>query len=109
MAKTLFDEFTKQKQYSFHDLWPLFDASTGTPLSEIRNSIVHGEAFSESEFMALSYAAENLQWHLERILLVALGWDIDHSAVSGKALNHYYAYHWQKERKVLDARRSARP
>ena len=109
MAKTLFDEFTKQKQYSFHDLWPLFDASTGTPVSEIRNSIVHGEAFSESEFMALSFAAENLQWHLERILLAALGWDIDHSAVSGKALNHYHAYHWQKERKVLDARRSARP
>lgn len=73
-ARTLFEEFVRQKGYPLNDLWPLY-SGTGTPLSKIRNSIVHGEAFSEGEFMALSYAAENLQWHLERIILIALGWD----------------------------------
>jgi hypothetical protein len=108
-AKTLFEEFVQRKQYHPSDLWPLFDSSKGTPLSEIRNSIVHGEAFSEGEFMALSYAAENLQWHLERLILIALGWDVDKSAVSAKALNRYYAYHWQKEQGTLNKRRTAHP
>lgn len=107
-ARTLFEEFVRQKGYPLNDLWPLY-SDTGTPLSKIRNSIVHGEAFSEGEFVALSYAAENLQWHLERIILIALGWDIEKSTVSGKALNHYYAYHWQKEQNVLDARSSDPP
>ncbi len=91
----VFREFARSRPRDFSDLWPLFTAKHGYSLSQIRNAIVHGEAFAESSFLALSYAAEHLQWYLERIILIALGWDIDRSAVSPQALKNYCAYEWQ--------------
>lgn len=83
-------------------LWPLVDRKKGPPLNDLRNSIVHGEAFSEQEWPALSYAGEHLRWHLERIILVALGWDIEKSTVSDRALRLFTAYQkWEQERNQL--------
>jgi hypothetical protein len=88
-------------------LWPLVDRQAGTPLNDLRNSIVHGEAFSEQEWPALSYAGEHLRWHLERIILVALGWDVERSSVSDRALRLFTAYQkWKQERNQLASRLS---
>ena len=91
----LFNEFARERPRDFSDLWPLVHSSKGTPLLKIRNAIVHGEAFSEDDFPFLSFAAENLRWYLERIILVALGWPIEQSAVSPRALRHDLAYDWK--------------
>jgi hypothetical protein len=66
---------------------------------------VHGEAFSEADWLALSYAGEHLRWYLERIILVALGWDIEKSSVSKTALSRFYAHwKWEEERDKLNLR-----
>jgi hypothetical protein len=93
----LFREFTRQRPRDFSDLWPLVSCSKGSSLLNIRNAIVHGEAFSEEDFLPLSIAAENLQWYLERVILLSLGWDIEHSDVSPGALSRYVAYNWRDE------------
>jgi hypothetical protein len=93
----LFREFTRQCPREFSDLWPLVSCSKGSALLNIRNAIVHGEAFAEEDFMPLSLAAENLQWYLERIILLSLGWNIEESAVSPKVLKRYVAYDWREE------------
>lgn len=88
-------------------LWPLIDRQAGPPLTDLRNAIVHGEAFSEQEWTALSYAGEHLRWHLERIILVALGWDIEKSTVSKGTLGLFTAYqNWQQQRNQLTSRLS---
>lgn len=92
----LYRKFLKKQPKLFDDLWPLLDPRSGAPLVYFRNAIVHGDAFSEEDWLALSYAAENLQWHLERIILVALGWDVEKSAVAAGRLRLFYAHQWQK-------------
>jgi hypothetical protein len=62
---------------------------------------VHGEVFTESDWTALSYAAENLHWLLERIILISLGWDLQNSSVCPAGLRLYVAYQWQKEQQRL--------
>lgn len=90
---------------AFTGLWPLIDRQAGPPLSDLRNAVVHGEAFTEREWTALSYAGEHLRWYLERIILVALGWDIEKSAVSTRALGLFTAYqNWRQERDKLASR-----
>ena len=102
----LFRTFTKAHPGAFDDLWPLFGPSQGPrPLSYFRHAIVHGEAFSETDWLALSYAGQHLRWYLERIILVALGWDIEKSSVSKAALSLFYAHwKWEEERNKLDLR-----
>lgn len=103
----LYREFLKAHPSVFTDLWPLIDRQTGPPLSDLRNAVVHGEAFTEQEWPALSYAGEHLRWHLERIILVALGWEIEKSAVSTRALGLFTAYqNWKQERGKLASRLS---
>ena len=102
---TLFRTFTAANSGAFDDLWPLVDLRLGPPLSHFRNAIVHGEAFSESDWLALSYAGEHLRWYLERIILIALGWDIGKSSVSKTALRLFYAHwKWPEERDKLASR-----
>jgi hypothetical protein len=100
---SLFRTFSAANPGTFDDLWPLVGAKQGPPpLSYFRNAIVHGEAFSESEWLALSYASEHLRWYLERIILLALRWDIKKSSVSTAALGNFYAYwKWKEERDRL--------
>jgi hypothetical protein len=88
----------------FDGLWPLLGSRTDASLYYLRNAIVHGEAFSEVDWTALSYAGEHLRWHLERIILAALGWDIEKSTVSARALSLFTAYQgWKPERDRLAA------
>jgi hypothetical protein len=88
----------------FDGLWPLLGSQTDAPLYYLRNAIVHGEAFSEVDWTALSYAGEHLRWHLERIILAALGWDIEKSKVSNRVLSLFTAYQaWTPERDRLAA------
>ncbi|MGB7986430.1 MAG: hypothetical protein WCF54_14785 [Terracidiphilus sp.] len=93
----LHKEFFIRNTVVYNDLWPLTEASAGLSLSQIRNSIVHGSPIPDKNIRALSIATENLNWHLERIVLIALGWDVEKSAVSPHFLNRYFGYHWQKE------------
>jgi hypothetical protein len=103
----LYHEFLTEYPNVFTGLWPLIDRQAGSPLSDLRNAVVHGEAFTEQEWLALSYAGEHLRWHLERIILVALGWDIEKSAVSTRALGLFTAYqNWKQERDKLASRLS---
>lgn len=100
--KEQFEEFEKQHPIDLTDLWPLIDGSPGASLRDIRNALVHGEAFTnESDIMALSFATQNLQWILERILLTTLGWDVEISSVSARRLNLYTAHNWRKEQQSL--------
>lgn len=102
---TLFRVFAATHSIAFDDLWPLVDPRQGPPLSNFRNAIVHGEAFSEADWLALSYAGEHLRWYLERVILIALGWDIEKSSVSKSALRLFYAHwKWQGERNKLASR-----
>jgi len=104
-VRALLGKFLAKYSSSFSDLWPLFQVSKaggslvpvspGASLSEIRNTIVHGDVFAATDFPALSYAAQNLEWILERIILTSLGWDINHSTVSPQALKNYSASQWQ--------------
>lgn len=101
----LYREFLKARPNVFAGLWPLIDRQDGPPLCDLRNAVVHGEAFTEQQWLALSYAGEHLRWHLERIILVALGWDIEKSAVSTRALGLVTAYqNWEQERDKLASR-----
>ena len=92
----LLGQFTAKFGDHFADLWPLlWDPNGGAALSDLRNAVVHGDTFSEEDFLALSYASENLTWILERILLLALGWKIDDSYVSPRSLWNFNAHQWQ--------------
>lgn len=104
----LYRKFLTAHPGIFDGLWPLIDRKAGPPLNDLRNAIVHGEAFSEQEWRALSYAGEHLRWHLERIILVALGWDVEKSTVSERALGSFTAYqNWNQERNQLASRLSS--
>lgn len=94
-----YDKFVAKFSPDFSDLWPL--NGNGASLAKIRNAAVHGEVFGQNDWKALSYAAENLHWILERIILISLGWDFQRSAVSSAALRAFHAYNWQAEQQSL--------
>jgi hypothetical protein len=98
----LYSDFEKHNSIDLSDLWPLTGKKAEISLSAIRNAAVHGDVFNESDWKALSYAAENLQWTLERILLVSLGWDISLSNVSPAKLQSYFAHQWKEQQQRLD-------
>jgi hypothetical protein len=97
----LYRKFLKKHPKLFDDLWPLLDPRHGVALVHFRNAIVHGDAFSEDDWLALSYAGENLHWYLERIILVALGWDVEKSAVAAGTLRRYVAHQWKAVQKAV--------
>lgn len=101
----LYRRFLKKHPGAFDGLWPLLDPRSGPPLAYFRHAIVHGEAFSEHDSLALSYAGDHLCWHLERILLIALGWDFQKSHVSDGTLRRFCAHaDWKTEQSKLVAR-----
>jgi len=101
-VRSLYEKFLRKYGSHFDDLWPLLhDPQGGPPLSDLRNAIVHGEAFTEDDFLALSYASQNLEWILERILLLSLGWKIDESYVSLRTLQHFCAHQWKSAQQNL--------
>lgn len=103
----LYRDFLFKHPTASDGLWPLFDRSGGPPLYHLRNAIVHGEAFSEEDWKSLSYAGEHLRWHLERIILLSLEWDVQQSTVSMNALRLFFSFHdWQREISQIASRRS---
>jgi len=101
--RALYEKFMKKYSPDFSDLWPLLSKLSGASLSDIRNAVVHGEVFVESDWTALSYAGQNLRWMLERILLISLGWDVHTSDVSPQRLRLFYAHQWHTEQKKIQA------
>jgi len=97
----LFSDFENQNAIDLSDLWPLNGKKSDKSLSAIRNAAVHGDVFTASDWKALSFAAENLQWTLERILLASLGWDIGISNVSSAKLQSYCAHQWKQQQQSL--------
>jgi hypothetical protein len=101
-VKELFKQFAARYPIDIGDLWPLIDDPGKPSLNRIRNTLVHGRAFTaRTDFQSLGVAAENLQWLLERVLLVTLGWDVARSNVSRKSLSRYTAHRWGREFKNL--------
>jgi hypothetical protein len=95
-VRSLYERFLAKYGGHFDDLWPLLHNPQGGPsLSDLRNAVAHGEAFTEDDFLALSYASQNLEWMLERILLLSLGWKIDESYVSLRTLQRFCAHQWR--------------
>lgn len=94
-----YKKFLAKFSPDFSDLWPL--TGNGASLARIRNAAVHGGVFGPNDWTALSYAAENLHWILERIILISLGWDFNKSSVSPMALRLYTAYQWRAEQQRL--------
>jgi hypothetical protein len=58
--------FLRSSSRRFDDLWPLLDPRQGPPPYYFRNAIVHGEVFSESDWLALSYAGGHLRCLIKR-------------------------------------------
>ena len=93
--KKLFEVFASTYSVKLDDLWPLFDNGSGASLYDIRNAIAHGEFLNPGKFMALSYAQENLNWTVERILLAILRWPIEQSKVRPEFLRSWsLAHNW---------------
>lgn len=100
--RPLLEKFIATFGDHFADLWPLLrDPRGGLSLWDLRNAVVHGDTFGEEDFLALSFASDNLSWILERILLLALGWNIDNSDVSSRCLENFYSYKWRTEQRKL--------
>jgi hypothetical protein len=96
--KKLFSLFVQSRQIELGDLWPLFDETNGASLYKIRNAIAHGEYLPPQKVLAISYAAENLSWTLERMLLCVLGWPLEKSKVRPESLRTWLgAIDWKKE------------
>jgi hypothetical protein len=101
-VRSLYEKFLAKYGGHFDDLWPLLSDQQGGPsLSDLRNAVAHGETFTEDDFLALSYAGQNLEWMLERILLLSLGWKIDESYVSRGTLQGFYAHQWRAVQQKL--------
>lgn len=93
--RELYDKFLAKYGNQFDDLWPLLWDSAGPSLSDLRNAVAHGDTFTEADFLGLSYATQNLEWTLERMLLLILGWQIDESYVSLRSVQLYFAHQWR--------------
>lgn len=91
----LYEKFLAKYGTHFDDLWPLLWDSAGPSLADLRNAVAHGDTFTEADFLGLSYAAQNLEWILERMLLLILGWKIADSHVSLRSLQRYFAHQWK--------------
>jgi len=92
--KDLFDDFQQTYSVDISDLWPLLDRSKGRSLKDIRNRIAHGQPFNSREEYFLSFAADNLRWLVERMLLAIFHWPIQKSKVRKESLTYFTAHNW---------------
>ncbi|MBC3917683.1 hypothetical protein H8L32_09380 [Undibacterium sp. CY18W] len=77
-----FDGFSKQHSINLHDLWPIFQSGSNLGLSDIRNKLIHGDPFPETQIRALMIARQNLQYTVERALFCVLKWDVNKTNLS---------------------------
>ena len=80
------------------DQWPLFDRKEGVSLTDIRNSITHGDCYSESQWGKILEAEESLRIVTLRVLLASLGWDHQRSRV---LWTDWKKQRWREARDVL--------
>lgn len=73
--------FCEKYDLDLEDLWPVFADRGKVSLSDIRNSLIHGETFSNRCRDAVVVACDNLKWILERMILKILEWPIDRTEV----------------------------
>jgi len=92
--KDLFDDFQRAYSVDTSDLWPLLDRSKGRSLKDIRNRIAHGQPLNSREEYFLSFAADNLKWLVERMLLAIFKWPIQKSKVRKESLTYFTAHAW---------------
>ncbi len=93
--RELYEKFLTKYGDHFDDLWPLMWDSAGPSLADLRNAVAHGDTFTEADLLPLSYAAQNLEWILERMLLLILGWPVDDSYASLRSVQRYCAHQWR--------------
>lgn len=80
-----------------HEFWPLRTDKDGVGLTWIRNKLSHGDYLPYRP--ALEIAGDHLQWIVERLLLLHLGWPTEQSRVGTRALQHLIAYDsWRADR-----------
>ncbi len=72
---TAFRSLVKAKDIDLRDLWPLTDSADGISLTQIRNKIVHGEAFRDQQWESSLRASVSLRKTVQRVLFAQLGWD----------------------------------
>lgn len=100
----VFARFCERRGVALSDLWPLVGPLDGWPLLEIRHRLVHGDPFDASPGGALVCAAAHLRWTAERMLLAALGWEVERSNVSPSSLAARGEYaDWPAARALLRA------
>ncbi len=95
------DTLLKEKNINVDDQWPLFDRKEGRSLTDIRNSITHGDCFSESQWEHVLEAEESLRILTLRILLASLGWDHQKSRV---LWTDWKEQRWRAARESLSSR-----
>lgn len=69
-ALSFFEEFS----ISTDGVWPIFDNKNGITLSDLRNTLIHGDLIPSEQFQNLVIAHENLRALLIRIVFNVLGW-----------------------------------
>jgi hypothetical protein len=83
-----FRRFCEDYDLRLDDFWPMFNATdTDVSLTEIRNRIVHGGAFTRQQSRALIGAGQHMRWVVERALLAVLGWPLDRSLLKPSYLS----------------------
>ncbi len=99
---TAFSAFCDVYGIDLKDLWPVTVRSGGSPLSAIRNRIIHGEHFERSQLTAISVAKDHLRWVVERSVLAVLGWRIDRSKVNPSFLQNFASYEgWTRHQTTI--------
>jgi hypothetical protein len=102
---TAFNKCCKFYSVNLQHLWPMTNNTTGAEgwsLSEIRNKLVHGESLNEPQLQSLIPAQYHLQWAVERLILVVLGWDIARSNVTPDRLHNNSIYqNWEIDSRVI--------
>jgi hypothetical protein len=64
------------------DLWPMVAADQQIDLMGLRHRLAHGEMVPEAAAGGLNHALRHLRWTLERLVLVALDFDVKRTDAS---------------------------
>lgn len=100
--KDALERFCRDYTADLSDLWPLYDSDTD--LIQIRNWLVHAEAIPDDLLEELLFAAMNVGWILERMLLAVLKWPLARSGADRGGISYYYAArNWPEAKERLAA------
>jgi hypothetical protein len=96
-----FDRMCLSKGIDLRDLWPMLGGKGS--LYGVRNRIAHGSVFADDqEWFRVIPAKFHLLWTLERSILCILGWPVERSRSSAKALRLTTLYaKWRGDREYF--------